>query len=945
MSLPRTFALAVLLAAGTAGDAAAQSPVARETSLTGMVRAVSGAAMQAVSVRVFEPEGTSAIRETVTDARGHFVVSLPAGRYRVEISAPEFTTHVEQVTVPRNALNVVLQLLPVELAVDVSAADELVAGGRSLTSTTISGDALLDLPRNEEDLARYLMELAGADATGDVESDVLANFIVDGFSDGRLPRPDQIAEIIVDPSPMSADGRGGPRIEIVTRPGTGRWQRSVDLGFADESLNARTRGESRKEPRQTRDIGLEVGGPVIPSRLDVTFEFSSETDERAGNSLHAITSSGQVLQGIVQPRREREFQVGAQLAINPRHRLDVRLTGGLDEADNEGVGGFTLLERGSDNRSTQWTLQVSERMSRPNLTNNARIQIARTTARVVPLRDGFAINVADAFDGGGGTNRSNNQDVSFRVDDTLRLQRGAWNFELGGILQYGHERNVDQDNYNGTFEFASLHDYCLATGLIGASCSETARIVAAARAGGIAPTYFDARGREAALTGVPVTFTQAFGNAELEFSEVGFNTHIQADRRFGRTASLRLGLRYQGTNHSRDFLRTNPTANCQYRLTPGTLVSVGGQLSFADFTDYERLLRNDGSTYETELFISSPSFPDPLAGGTVVIGEQTRSLWRLDPDYRPPYTFNRQLSVTQEVPGEVRLTFSYDSSRGVHQRRTRNINAPYPGTPLPEEILDLGSAARQDVIDRMRPLYPYIGNVTQIESTGRSAGRTLRVRVQRERNLELFGVGLSGALNYVRRTAEDDNDFNNPYVRTWGSTRRDHEITSQFRITLPRDLTSASPLWRAITRATYGGAILNFNLRANTGRLYSILSGRDLNGDQSSRDRLPGVTRNGEVGPRSWNLNMTLTKDYALSGSRAGAGGGGRGEAAGGQGGRGGRARQPAGPRIRLQARVNNVLNRTHARGYGSVVTSPLFGLPTGYTTGRTVNVSMSLDF
>jgi hypothetical protein len=585
-------------------------------------------------------------------------------------------------------------------------------------------------------------------------------------------------------------------------------------------------------------------------------------------------------------------------------------------------------------------------MSRPNLTNNARIQIARTTARVVPLRDGFAINVADAFDGGGGTSRSNNQEVSFRIDDTLRLQRGTWNYELGGTLQYGQDRNVDRDNYNGTFEFASLHDYCLATGLIGASCMHTAGIVAAARASGVTPTYLDARGREAEISGVPVTFTQAFGNAELAFSEIGFSTHVQADRRFGRTASLRLGLRYQGTNHSRDFLRINPTANFQYRLTPGTLVSAGGQLSFADFTDYERLLRNDGSTYETELFISSPSFPDPFAGGTLVIGEQTRSLWTLDSDYRPPYTFNRQLSVTQEIPGDVRLTLSYDSNRGVHQRRTRNINAPYPGTPLPKEVMDLDSAERQDVIDRMRPLYPYVGNITQIESTGRSAGRTLRLRVQREENVELFGVGLSGNLNYVRRTAEDDNDFNNPYVRAWGPTRRDHEISSQFRMTFPRDLASASPLWRAIAQKTYGGAILNFNLRANTGRLYSILSGRDLNGDQSSRDRLPGAARNGEVGPRIWNLNMTLTKDYALSGSGAAAGGGGRGEAAGGgQGGRGGRARQPEGPRIRLQARVNNLLNRTHARGYGSVVTSPLFGLPTGYTTGRTVNVSMSLDF
>jgi hypothetical protein len=945
MSLPRTLTLAVVLCGGAAGHAAAQNPAARETSLTGTVRSVSGAEMQGVSVRVFEPDGTSAIRETATDARGNFVVALPAGRYRVEISAPEFTSFVEQVTVPRNALNVVLQLLPIELAVDVSAANELVAG-MSLTSTTISGDDLLDLPRNEEDLARYLMELAGADVTGNVESDVLANFIVDGFSDGRLPRPDQIAEIIVDPSPMSADGRGGPRIEIVTRPGTGRWQRSVDLGFADESLNARTPGERRKEPRQTRDIGLEIGGPVIPNRLDMTFEVSSETDERAGNSLHAITSSGQVFQGVVQPQREREIQVRAQLALNPRHRLDVRLTGGSEQSDNAGVGGFTLPERGSDDHSTHWTLQVVERMSRPNLTNNARIQIERTTASVIPLREGFAINVADAFDGGGGTSHSNNQEVSFRVDDTLRLQRGTWNFELGGALQYGHERNVDQDNYNGTFEFASLHDYCLATGLIGASCADTGRVVAAARAGGVAPTYLDARGREAEITGVPVTFTQAFGNAELEFSEVGFNMYAQADRRFGRTASLRLGLRYEGTNHSRDFLRVNPTANFQYRLTPGTLVSAGGQLSFADFTDYERLLRNDGSTYETELFISSPSFPDPFAGGTVVIGAQTRSLWTLDPVYRPPYTFSRQLSVTQEIPGDVRLTLSYDSRRGVHQRRARNINAPYPGTPLPEEVLDLDSAERQDVIDRMRPLYPYVGNITQIESTGLSAGRTVRVRVQRQGNLELFGVGLSGMLNYVRRDAEDDNDFNNPYVRTWGPTRRDHEISSQFRITLPRDSASASPLRRAIARATYGGAIFNFNLRAYTGRLYSVLSGSDLNGDQSSRDRLPGAARNGEVGPGSWNLDMTLTKDYALSGSSAAAGGGGRGEAGpGGQGGRGGRARQPEGPRIRFQARVYNLLNRTHPRGYGSVVTSPLFGLPTGYTTGRTVNLSMSLDF
>jgi hypothetical protein len=42
---------------------------------------------------------------------------------------------------------------------------------------------------------------------------------------------------------------------------------------------------------------------------------------------------------------------------------------------------------------------------------------------------------------------------------------------------------------------------------------------------------------------------------------------------------------------------------------------------------------------------------------------------------------------------------------------------------------------------------------------------------------------------------------------------------------------------------------------------------------------------------------------------------------------------------------VRNLLNRSQPRGYGSVLTSPLFGLPTGYTAGRTISLSTSIDF
>jgi hypothetical protein len=228
----------------------------------------------------------------------------------------------------------------------------------------------------------------------------------------------------------------------------------------------------------------------------------------------------------------------------------------------------------------------------------------------------------------------------------------------------------------------------------------------------------------------------------------------------------------------------------------------------------------------------------------------------------------------------------------------------------------------------------------------------VRLRVRPRGNFEAFGLTLSGDLNYTYRRAEDDNDFNNPYVREWGPSRRDHAVQSRFRIALPEDSGFGHPLLRAIARATYEGTNLNFSFRANTGRLYSIRSGLDLNGDQSSRDRPIGVARNTEVGPGSWNLDMTFTKDYLLGGSVDGGGvdsGGGRGSGRGDGGrrgeGRGGFRRQADGPRIRFRARVINLLNHTQPIGYGSVVTSPLFGQPTGYTGGRTISLSTSLDF
>ncbi len=935
MTAHAAVALGLLLASSQPAAALQTALGPREPAahIAGTVSDETGGVMSAVTVRVFAGGSLEPLRETVTDRNGYFSMEVPAGSYRIRVSAPSFRSvdHPVDAVPGLEPLAVTLALEALEESVDVvdTAGEFAVDALSSLTATTLSGDELLGLPADEEDLTLYLLLLAGADSTGDPEDDV-SGFIIDGFDEGRLPRPEEIAQIIIDPTPLRADGGGeGPRIEIITRPGTGRWERSASLDFADASLDATTPGERTKPARQTRNVDLDLRGPVLPGRLDLDVEASTDARQRAGDSLRAITPAGNVFDGVVRPQRQHELELDADIEIASNRSLGVRFDYESRRTENSGVGGFTLAERGTRDARRDWSFQVSERRLGEAFVNDLRVRMRRRGSSATPVSEGVAIDVADAFNHGGGNRRNLDEETRIQVEDRLRWQRGDWSLQAGFEARYDRNYSLSEDNYNGTFDFASLHDYCGATGFAGVNCEPTRQIVEEALRRGAPPAYLNGRGETVELTGLPTTFMLTSGNGELDITELGVESYLQADRKLGERASLRLGLRYEATNYSVDYLRFDPTVNLQYRLFDDTIVSVGSRVRFRDFRDHVRLIRNDGSTYQKQLSISSPSFPDPFRGGRVTIDDRSTSLYRLDPDYQSPYSLDPQLNLTQQLRGGLRLSVSYSMSFGRRQRRIRNVNAPFPGTPLPPAILMLPRDVRQERVDRMRPLYPNVGNIHQIESTGKSVGRRFRVRLERRRSLQVAGIGLSGSLNYSYRSGGDDDDFNNPYLPAWGLARQEHRVRSQFRVRLPRDSGLRHPVLKALARATYEATAFNFNLRASSGRPYSIRSGRDLNGDQSTRDRPPGVARNSETGPARINLDMTFTKEFRPRPTDvAGTGG----------------ARSPE-RRVRFQARFYNVLNSTQVRGYSGVLSSPLFGRPTGFLRGRTVRLSMHVDF
>src|SRR5439155_23354158 len=183
---------------------------------------------------------TTVVTEGKTDGNGSFSLNLPTGEYRLEVTAPDFRPYQQTVRVTPNMapLSIPMIVATANTTVDVPAQSNRVSieSDSSLTATTISGDAIKDLPEDEDQLMAYLQQIAaGAGAAGGT-----ASVVVDGFGGGRVPARDQIQQIIIETNVFSAEGLGGPRIQIITKPGTGPWRGSAGFSFLDESLNAMT---------------------------------------------------------------------------------------------------------------------------------------------------------------------------------------------------------------------------------------------------------------------------------------------------------------------------------------------------------------------------------------------------------------------------------------------------------------------------------------------------------------------------------------------------------------------------------------------------------------------------------------------------------------------------------------------------------------------------------
>jgi len=947
----------------------AQGARSASVELRGIVLDPSGAIVIGAEVVLRDAQGQQ--QRHVTDASGEFRFGpLAPGTYSLRVTAEGFAPYEEPALVLEpgpagttrvtrggtalpHPLTITLEILITERMEVTDEARVSVEPDTNLSAIVIRGEDLEALPEDPEELAQVLRQMAGPSVgAGDVQ------IFVDGFRErGRIPPRSAIREIRINSNPFSAEFRepGRGRIEILTRPGTELFRVNGFFDFNDEALNARNAFAPVRAPLQLRRYGGFLSGPILRNRSSFFAELQRrEMDENEtvrATILDPVTLQPTPFAAVVEtPQRGTEFSLRSEWQLGKAHTLSAgyRL---FDSANrNQGVGGFNLPERASVSESRQQTVRFAlTSLIQRRMTNELRLQLNRRDSGSHALSDKPAIVVLDAFSGGGNQNnlfsRRTNDELEFSNTFSVPWRRHL--VKMGVRAEGDRLRDVDRSNFGGTFTFSSLEQYRdVLLGIPGAR---------------------------------PTQFTINRGDPQAAVTLWEFAWFVQDDWRVRPNLTLSFGLRHEFQTHLGDRLNFAPRFGFAWSpRNTQRLVIRGGAGIFYDALEPNLVLttlRFDGRRQQ-QIIIRFPGFPDPFSGGEMTV--RPTSLRVLAPDLVAPYTFQSTVEVERQLPRGIFVNAGYSRVRGVHLFRSRNINAPLPGTLTPPD--------------------PTRGPIFQIESTAYSLRHELRVGFRRQfgRTFTLFGT-------YVLSSTKNDSDgaFSTPVNQydarsEWGRASFDsrHWFFAGGMITLPWGIRMA-PL-----------------VSVRSSRPFNITTGQDNNLDTILNDRpafadptMPGairtpfgtfnpnprpgdrlIPRNFGSGPSYRNVDVAFTRTFGFgqprtrggwpqlgrqeggAGQGPRGGGGGIGGPRGGMGGPGGGRGGPGGGfgggmggpggggfpgfgggeyrySFTLVVRASNLFNNVNFTNYSGVLTSPFFGRANSAMPARRVELQLRFNF
>jgi len=385
-----------------------------------------------------------------------------------------------------------------------------------------------------------------------------------------------------------------------------------------------------------------------------------------------------------------------------------------------------------------------------------------------------------------------------------------------------------------------------------------------------------------------VLYGQTLGNPSLNYNSLFSGFFIQDSWKPLRNLTIVYGLRYDiykmpdanknspfpfSQHFNTDTNNVAPRLGLAYGLGKNERTVI--RASTGIFYDppqtdqYRRALLNNGSpAFFTLTAVPglpfAPAFPSVLPSVPTGFNAPAGDITTISPNFDTLYSFNANLSISQEIGGGFVATASYLYTKGTHLPIYRNINLVPSGAFLADGRPILSSAAR---------VYPGFANILSAESVGNSDYNGMNLSIQRR-----FAHGYELFATYTWSHAIDDapeqnsiDSANTVTLSDPSDRRRDRGNSLTDRRHVLNVTGVFAPQFQGSSKlAKY---LLNLNrlsvgMVVTSGDVFNIGSNRILNGDSSeaaANQRPLFVGRNTVRAPAVFELNARYSRLFPVS--------------------------------------------------------------------------------
>jgi len=789
--------------------------------------------------------GAGQTRDDKTDGQGLDTLSLPPGQYTVRITAPGFVTATQQnVTVTSgqaSPLDIALDIATSAAQVDVTSSN---AGTVSVDPSQNAGAIVLSeadmdsLPDDPDDLQAQLEAMAGP-AAGPNGPQIF----IDGFSGGQMPPKSSIREIRINSNPFASefDTPGFGRIQIFTKPGTDAYHASGFFIFGDHDLDTRDPFVNGAMPDYSnRQYEGSFSGPLgkklswFMTITDRTFDTAQLINGQTLNSSFVPTTYNATF-----PTPSKQWNINPRIdyAINSNNTLVLRYQRSSG-ANESGVGGFSLPTQEVFGTTKNSTVQATETMViGTKSVNEVLFQFSDSVSdQNASFSAGPTISVASAFTSGGNQEANFTRNKLYELTEDNTITNGKHTMKFGARVRENQTDVKSTNNFNGSYGFTtpqnasttpcfdgsldpnlpalsnptSIEDYAYTEQLLQAGYSMSTILGA-----GCGPTSYSLNA----------------GQPTFAVNQFDAGIFAQDDWRVKPNFTLSGGMRYEMQTNISDKADWAPRLSASWApgAKPGktskTVLRAGSGIFYYRFplADVLNALRYNGFGQQdytiNSASLGSAAFPalayfgaagGPATPSTSILMANAQPTYEVDSSQKASYMIQNAASFERALPGRSTLTIQLTDSRGVHDMRERQINAPLPGT--------FGTAAT--------PLgalpYPSQGYLYLYEDSGMYKELQVITSVNSRVNSHISLNGYYAWTDYHTNTAAGGSLPMNEYNTSldWG---RATVPTSRFNLVgtigLPYGWT-ASPTFMA-----------------NSATPFNITTGLDNNGDGVINDR------------------------------------------------------------------------------------------------------------